>query len=89
MEEQKEIQRLVLKEGDVLVVKIPESFYYRKQFLEHIYKNIRRQLYPKKNRVLVVPDVMEFSVIGKEEVKEYVKDIDLWQLFEEGEEENG
>ena len=78
-----EIKRIILKDDDVLVVTVPEHFFMRKKAREAIYKQIKKQLFPRKNKVLMLPEAIQLSVIGKEKIQEYVSEIDLWSLFDE------
>lgn len=78
---EKEIQRIILKEEDVLLVKIPRT-YWQSHIINSIYKEIKKKLLPRKNKILMLPSDMNISVIGQEEIKEMVSTIDLWELFD-------
>ena len=82
----KKVERLILKEGDVLVVKVPVNLFSHKNAMRSFYTQIRKSLMPRKNKILVIPDNIDISVIGEEEIKEYITNIDLWELWE-GEED--
>ena len=85
----KKIERLILKDDDILVVKLPNQAFYNKKITTAFYTQIKKNLLPRKNKILLLPDSIELSVIGKEQIEEYVSHIDLWSLFdEEGEETN-
>ena len=83
----KKIQRLILKDTDILVVKVPTHM-FKPIPIKSIYTQIKKQLLPRKNKILILPDAIEISVIGKEKIEEYVSHIDLWSLFDEDGDEN-
>lgn len=86
----KKVNRLILKEEDILVVHVPNEAFHRKDIVLAIHKQIRKQIMPKKNKIMVLPESIRLSVIGKDKIEEYVSHIDLWSLFdEEGEEIDG
>ncbi len=86
----KKIERLILKDNDVLVVKVPNHFFHAKKAVMSLYTQIKKQMLPRKNKILMLPYDIELSVIGKEQIEEYISHIDLWSLFdEEGDEING
>lgn len=81
--EVKKISRLILKKGDVLVVTFDNRLPVRatRQLREQL-----RGMFPK-NGILFLPSTVNLSVIGKEQITEYVSHVDLWSLFDdEGEE---
>lgn len=80
-------QRLILKENDVLVVKVPSSFLTRRDTIVRFYERIKKTL-PKKNKILLLPLEVELTVIGEKEVEEYISKVDLWNLWSLNEEEN-
>lgn len=80
---EKKVSRIILKEDDVLLVKVPDSYFGNKQAIKSLYVQIKRQLLPRKNKVLMLPHEVDISVIGKDEVKEYITNVDLWELFDE------
>jgi hypothetical protein len=83
------VTRVVLKEDDILLIRVPHAYFGHKIAMKSLYSQIKKQLLPRKNKVLILPDHIEISVIGTEEVKEYISKIDLWQLWDEnGEEQN-
>jgi hypothetical protein len=87
--EQKHIQRLILKDDDILVLHLPYVVFQRKDAMRSLYTQIKKQLLPRKNKILVLPEDFQLSVIGKEQIKEYVSSVDFWDLWDdEGEEEN-
>jgi len=79
------IQRIILKNDDVLVIKLPSN-YLRKSIATAIYEQVRKKLLPRTNKVLILPSDVDISVIAKEEVKEIVSKIDLWELWTKEEE---
>lgn len=79
----KKITRLILKNDDVLVVKVPIAHPFSKEALRSIYIQIKKQLHPKKNKILMIPNDIELSVIGNKEIKEHVTELDIWQLWDE------
>lgn len=85
--EDKKVQRLILKEDDVLVVKVPVELFSHRNAMRSIYTQIRKSLLPRKNKILILPNDIDISVIGDKEIKEYITNIDLWELWE-GDEEN-
>jgi UDP-glucose 6-dehydrogenase len=82
---EKEIARLILKEKDVLVLYLPTDYFKHREILVSIYKQIKERLIEagKKNKILIIPSDVKIGVIGEEEVKEHVSNIDLWHLFDE------
>ena len=85
--ENKKIERMVLKEDDIMVITVPTKVFMKKQWTLSIYKQIKKSLLPKKNKILILPEEINLSVIGKDEIKEHISHVDLWNLFdEEGEE---
>lgn len=74
-------ERLVLKEDDILVIKIPFNSYNIAN-VEAIQKNMRKKLYPRKNAIVILPDSIKLEVIGKEEIKEVIRYSDEWQLWD-------
>lgn len=80
----KKVQRLILKEDDVLVVKVPSHF-LRRNITRTLYEKIKKTLLPKKNKILLLPSEIELEVIGEKEVKEYISQIDLWELWNDEE----
>jgi len=90
--ESKKVTRLILKDDDVLVVHVPLEYFRRGEgrAVLSVHKRLKEMLLPRKNKILILPEVIELSVIGKEQIEEYVSHVDLWSLFdEEGEQENG
>lgn len=85
---EKKISRLVLKENDILVLKIPIDYFNHRNALSSIYRQIREKLLDsgKKNKILMIPDNVKMCVIGEEEVTEHVSNFDLWYLWSEDEE---
>jgi hypothetical protein len=77
------VNRLILKDSDVLLIRVPRSFFQNKESLMGIYANIKKKLLPRKNKIMILPIEIEISVIGSEEVKEYISNIDLWSLWDE------
>ena len=63
------------------------GYFRERDALLSIYKQIRDRLIEagKKNKILMVPDDVRLGVIGEEEIKEHVANVDLWHLFDEGE----
>jgi len=85
----KKLQRLILKEDDVLLVKIPVAYFRNKQAIVRMYEQIKRTLLPRKNKILMLPEDINISVIGEKEIKEHITNIDLWSLWSENGEEIG
>lgn len=85
---EKKVQRLILKEEDVLVVKVPVAWMNR-QTTRSIYEQIKKKLLPRKNKVLLLPSDIDLSVISEKQVKEHISNIDLWSLWDEEGEELG
>jgi hypothetical protein len=79
----KKVRRLILKEDDILVIKVPHVWFGNRNAIKSLYAQIKKQLLPKKNKVLVLPNDVDISVIGETEIKEYITNIDLWELFDE------
>jgi len=77
------VNRLILKDSDVLLIRVPLRLFQNKETLMGIYANIKKKLLPKKNKIMILPTEVEISVIGSEEVKEYISNIDLWSLWDE------
>jgi hypothetical protein len=87
---EREVARLILKEKDILVLYLPLAYFRERQAIISIYQQIKERLLDagKKNKVLMVPEDVKLGVIGEEEVKEHVSNIDLWHLFDEEGETN-
>lgn len=83
--DEKEISRLILKEKDVLVLYLPVDYFKHREIITSIYKQIKDRLIEagKRNKILMVPADVKLGVIGEEEIKEHVSNIDLWHLFDE------
>ena len=81
------IQRLILKDGDVLVVKVPGGL--SRNLYDALYKRIKKQLLPRKNKILILPNAINFTVIGEKEIREHISNVDLWSLWDEDGEEIG
>jgi hypothetical protein len=77
------VNRLILKDSDVLLIRVPRSFFQNKESLMGLYANIKKKLLPRTNKIMILPTEIEISVIGSEEVKEYISNIDLWSLWDE------
>ncbi len=82
------VKRLILKDEDVLLVYVPDQMFRHKEAIKSIYSQIKKQLLPRKNKVLMLPNSIEIAVIGKEQIEEYISQVDIWKLFEEDDEEN-
>jgi hypothetical protein len=80
-----EAKRLVLKEDDILLVKIPVE-YFNENDIKALQKMFIRKLKPRNNKILIIPNNMDISVIGKKEIKEIIRYSDEWELWE-GEED--
>ena len=88
MEDRKtRVKRLILKKDDILLVSVPEQMFHHKRSILSIYEQIKKQLLPRKNKILMLPNSIEISVIGKEQIEEYVSQVDIWKLFEDEDEE--
>lgn len=85
--EDKKIARLILKDEDILVVKVPMGLFTRKAVVKSFYIQIKKQLLPRKNKILMLPEDIKMEVIGKEQIQEYISQVDLWNLFDEDGEE--
>lgn len=81
----KKVNRIILKEDDVLLVKVPDAWFGNRKAIRSLYVQIKRQLHPRKNKILMLPHDVEVSVIGEKEIKEYITNVDLWELFDEDE----
>lgn len=75
------VKRLVLKEDDILVVKIPLE-YFNENDIKSIQRTFIRKLKPRNNKILLIPKNMDISVIGKEEIKEVIRYSDEWELWD-------
>lgn len=83
------IQRLILKENDILLVKVPQSWFSnRGVIIKTFYKNMKKKLSPRKNKILILPEDVNISVIGENEIKEHISDVDIWNLFDENNEDD-
>lgn len=84
------IKRIILKKEDILLVKVPHEYFSNRSSAGSLYRHIKKQLINsnKKNKILMIPDDIKIEAIGSEKVKEYISNIDLWNLFEEEEENN-
>lgn len=74
-------ERLVLKDSDILVVKIP-SIHFDRRNVQALMRNLRKKLYPRKNPIIILPDDMKLEVIAKEELKEVISYSDEWELWD-------
>ena len=83
--ESKKVTRLILKDDDVLVVHVPLEYFRRGEgrAVLSVHKRLKEMLLPRKNKILILPEVIELSVIGKEQIEEYISHVDLWSLFDE------
>lgn len=82
---EKTVSRLILKENDVLVLYMPLDYFANREILVSLYKQIKQRMVDagKTNKILVVPADVKLGVIGKDEIKEHVSNIDLWHLFDD------
>ena len=86
----KVVTRIVLKEDDILLIRVPSAYFGHKKAMKSLYSQIKKQLSPRNNKIIMLPNHIEISVIGTEEVKEYISNIDLWHLWDEnGDETEG
>jgi hypothetical protein len=88
---EKTISRLILKEDDVVVVYLPVDYFKHREIITSFYKQIKDRLVEagKRNKILMIPSDVGLGVIGKDQIKEHVSNIDLWHLFdEEGEKDD-
>lgn len=85
--ENTKVKRIVLKENDVLLLKLPRHYFRSREGIKQFYENIRKRLLPKKNKILMLPEDVDISVIGENEVQEYISNIDIWSLWNENDEE--
>lgn len=81
--DEKNIQRIILKEDDILLVKVPNEIFSRRDAVLKIHASLRNRLHPRKNKILILPESIQISVIGESEIKEYITNVDLWQLWDE------
>jgi hypothetical protein len=83
--ESKKVSRLILKDEDILVVHCPLEYFRRGEgrAVLSVHKRLKEMLLPRKNKILILPEVIELSVIGKEQIEEYISHVDLWSLFDE------
>lgn len=81
--EKNNVKRIILKKEDILLIRVPNAYFdsRNRETLISLYKKIKERLLPKKNKILVLPDNIDVSVIGKEKIKEHISDIDLWNLW--------
>lgn len=86
---ERQVQRLILKDDDILVIKIPMLWFKNERIHTSFYKQIKKKLLPRKNIILILPEEIELSVIGKETIKEYISNIDLWSLWDDEEKIEG
>ena len=77
------VKRIILKEDDILLVKVPLSLFQNKQGLLGLYSNIKKKLLPRQNKIMILPSEIDITVIGSQEVKEYISNVDLWSLWDE------
>jgi hypothetical protein len=77
------VNRIILKEDDVLLVRVPLPYFSQRDTIRTLYLRIKKQLHPRKNKILMLPTEIEISVIGNKEIQEYITNIDLWNLWDE------
>jgi hypothetical protein len=77
------VNRLILKPDDIVLISVPDKYFSKKDIIRSLYEQIKKQLLPRPNKILVLPESVNISVIGKDKVEEYVSHIDLWNLFED------
>lgn len=79
------VSRLILKETDVLVLHLPTDYFKHRDIITSIYKQIRDRLLEagKKNKILMVPNDVQLSVIGEDNIEEHISNVDLWHLFDD------
>lgn len=79
------VSRLILKEKDVLVLYLPTDYFKHRDVITSIYKQIKDRMLEagKRNKILMVPNDVQLGVIGEDQIKEHVSNIDLWHLFDE------
>ncbi len=80
------VNRLILKPDDILLISVPDKYFQRKEVIKSLYEQIKKQLLPRPNKILVLPESINISVIGEKKVEEYISHVDLWNLFEDEEE---
>jgi len=81
--EEHNIQRIILKDDDILLIRVPFNLFQNKNALLGLYTNIKKKLLPRENKIMILPNDIDISVIGSKEVKEYISNIDLWSLWDE------
>ena len=79
----KKVSRLILKENDVLVCHIPQEFWNERN-IKAIYMDLRKKLLPRKNKVVILPQGINLSVLGEKEIEEHISQVDIWRLFDNG-----
>jgi hypothetical protein len=87
--DEKAVSRLILKEDDILILYIPTSYFItQRRAIPALYKQIKDKLVEsgKKNKIIIIPKDMEIGVIGKDQIKEHISNVDLWHLFEDHDE---
>lgn len=77
------VTRIILKEDDILLIRVPLTLFQNKNALLGLYANIKKKLLPRKNKIMILPQEVDITVIGSKEVKEYISNVDLWQLWDE------
>jgi hypothetical protein len=77
------VQRIILKEDDILLIRVPYSLFQDRQAVLGLYANIKKKIQPRRNKIMILPHEVEIGVIGSKEVKEYITNVDLWQLWDE------
>jgi hypothetical protein len=82
------VNRLILKPDDILLVSVPDKYFNRKDIVRSLYEQIKKQILPRPNKILVLPESIDISVIGETKVEEYISHVDLWNLFDEEEEDD-
>jgi len=80
------VSRLILKPDDILLISVPDKYFSRKDIIRSLYEQIKKQLLPRPNKILILPESINISVIGEKKVEEYISHVDLWNLFEDEEE---
>jgi hypothetical protein len=80
---EKTISRIILKEEDIVLISLPIDLIKNRDICRKLYEQIKKQLLPKKNKILMLPEDIKISVIGKDEIKEYISNMDLWELWED------
>jgi hypothetical protein len=82
MNEPFKIKRLVLKEDDILVIKVPQRYM---SLADRIADEAKKITSNKKCGLLLIPEDVNLEVLSSEDIREKLGDEDIWNLFEKEE----